>query len=135
MLLVFLWILNIGLSALLIGFIILDISKRNGENVFPLMILFIPLGLVGWVMLGLCVPCRTSSEIVFPYITKTKTAVIIEYDDIRTIYTDAKTYNETVDSDGKLSYKLKTDYNMYGGKLNRYFEKNYSTTEVEKLQQ
>lgn len=129
----FLWILNISLTTLLIGFIIRGVAKRKDDIVGALILFLTIYCLLFWVLIGSCLSCRTSSEIVIPYVVKTKTAVVIEYDGVRKIYEDAKTYNEAVDS-GNLSYKLITDYNMYGIKINRNFEK-YYTTEVENLQQ
>jgi formate hydrogenlyase subunit 3/multisubunit Na+/H+ antiporter MnhD subunit len=100
------------LTLLMVTGLIVAIIHEDGESTLGCICLLILCGVAGWGMAGNIITMNSKYEIISPSITKTKSAVIVEYDGMRTIFEDAKTYNTVTDT---TKFTVKTDYNMYGG--------------------
>lgn len=100
----------IMVTIILFGYLIYYsyINDFLGVKISILMIiLFI---LYGWILLGILIPVSYKIVPVDDFmVIKTNNAVIVEYDDIRSIFTDIKTY-KSADS---LCYGIKKGFNMY----------------------
>lgn len=106
------------LSFIFLCLFINALVTKSGESGTYMFILFWQ-SLICWGVIGCFVRCNSTSEIISPAVLKTKSAVIIEYDGIIKTYEDIKTYNAVNDS---TKIKLITTYNMYGLKIQRYYD-------------